>query len=64
MACLWQYPELDHYINSKFEEHVGSFLTLFFQACHCADSENFEILKPALIQLKEKYPIRRKDEGY
>ena len=36
----------------------GSFLRSFLEACVRADHLNYEILRPALLQIKEKYPLR------
>jgi hypothetical protein len=59
MACLFQYPELWEYVTRKEQENVGSFLATFLELCLRADAENFEIIKPALEKLQEKYPLRK-----
>ena len=35
---------------------VGSFLMTFCQACAFADAQNYELLRPVLKVLMEKYP--------
>lgn len=35
---------------------AGSFVRAIANAAQCADSENYALLRPALLQLKEKYP--------
>lgn len=34
----------------------GSFIATFAQACFYADDENFELLRPVLVKMMEKYP--------
>lgn len=36
--------------------HGGSFVKTFATACFCADTDNFEILLPALLVISKKYP--------
>jgi hypothetical protein len=49
-------PVMLNYVNAKLQENVGSFLSSFFDACLRADGENYQIIRPALVQLSEKYP--------
>ena len=56
---LNQYPALLAYANAWHNSahyHAGSFLTAFLEACVNADGENFELLKPALEIIINKYP--------
>ena len=39
----------------KAEKDAGGFLSQFAHAALCADDENYQILRPALSQLREKY---------
>lgn len=49
------YPaELD-YVNVK-ARRAGSFLSAFLMACISADAENYELLRPVLLTLMQKYP--------
>lgn len=58
------YPaELD-YVNAKLREKGQddkSFLGFFLQACLRADPQNYEIVRPALLNLMQKYPARAQD---
>ena len=58
MANLQFYPEDHDYVNKKLDEYPGSFLKNFLWACRAADAENYELLKPILQKIKEKYPLR------
>lgn len=66
---IQQYPKELNYCNAilhPLAPKVGSFLELFCHACLRADSENYELLRPALLIMKEKYPadaIRGKMEA-
>ncbi len=63
MAALFAYRELHIYVVDKLAENVGSFLSCFLDACQRADSENFEIIKPALERIRQKYPLRGTNEN-
>lgn len=52
------YFELSEYVRKKMQENPGSFLRGFLECCVLADSENFELLKPVLEKIVEKYPLR------
>ena len=67
------YPDELDYVNAKLHPmapKTGSFLTSFLQACLAADSENYELLRPALRQIMLKHPasperleMERRDSG-
>lgn len=48
------------YVNAKLHPLANmdpqSFLGTFLQACLRADFDNYELLRPALLALKQKYP--------
>jgi hypothetical protein len=53
------YPDELDYVNAKLHwsaPRTGDFLHYFLHACGRADSENFELLLPALRRIMEKYP--------
>lgn len=58
------YPDELDYVNAKLHLRAApqtradesSFLGTFLLACMRADFENYELLRPALAQLMEKYP--------
>lgn len=53
------YPDELDYVNASLSvaaQKVGSFLEYFLHACQTADSENYELLRPALKIIMEKYP--------
>jgi hypothetical protein len=60
MANLQQYPQMHYYVVEKLAENPGAFLRSFLDCCGFADTENFEIVKPALLTLMAKYPLREK----
>lgn len=60
MSTINDFEELHIYCVEKLNENVGHFLTNFLTACLHADSQNFAIIKPALITIKAKYPIKPK----
>lgn len=55
------YPaELD-YVNAKIRTRShddASFLGTFCWACLRADAQNFELLRPVLAKIMEKYPLQ------
>ena len=53
------YPDELDYANAKLHPHaptVGSFLKSFLNACANADFQNYELLRPVLKVMMEKYP--------
>lgn len=42
----------------KLDEHPGSFLQLFVQACLAADGINWRMLEPAIKQVRLRYPLK------
>lgn len=53
------YPDELDYVNARLSvaaQKAGSFLEYFLHACQAADSENYELLRPALKIIMEKYP--------
>lgn len=53
------YPDELDYVNAKLAPTApksGSFLEAFLHACVAADSQNYELLRPALKIIMEKYP--------
>lgn len=53
------YPDELDYVNAKLNPSapkVGSFLECFLHACAAADGQNYELLRPALRTIMEKYP--------
>ncbi len=58
------YPDELDYINAQLHplmRHKGdqSFPATFLHACLRADADNYEILRPALAALMQKYPANR-----
>ena len=56
---IQDYPEEMNYVLAILHPKapkVGSFLMSFCDACQRADWENYELLRPALHALMEKYP--------
>ncbi len=52
-------PELSPWlwgITGEIPHRAGDFLTSLVEVVFRADWENYEILRPALLKLKEKYP--------
>lgn len=59
MATIQTYPEELDYVNAKLHpmaKRVGSFLNGFLGSCLAADSDNYELVRPALTKIMEKYP--------
>jgi len=48
--------ELRQWVYGIFKMNAGSFLQTIAEAAQRADGENYEIIRPALLQLKKKYP--------
>jgi hypothetical protein len=42
----------------KLDEHPGSFLEHFLKACLAADTQNWQILLPAMHLIQRKYPLK------
>jgi len=56
---IQHYPDELDYVNAILAPagpKAGSFLSAFCQACAAADWENYELLRPILAKLIEKYP--------
>lgn len=60
---IQNYPDDLDYVNaklwysrSKFSVGELSFLDCFLMACLHADDENYELLRPVLLELGKKYP--------
>lgn len=56
---IQQYLKELNYCNAKLHplsNKVGSFLEFFLHACLRADAENYELLRPALLVMMDKYP--------
>ncbi|MGB7844905.1 MAG: hypothetical protein WBL63_04765 [Candidatus Acidiferrum sp.] len=53
------YPSEFNYARTKLEELCGQFLRMFLLSCLKAGSEDYELLRPALTALQEKYPVGR-----
>ena len=54
------YPNELDYVNAKLApsaRKVGSFMEYFLHACAAADMQNYEMLRPALKTIMEKYPV-------
>jgi hypothetical protein len=47
------------YLLLKLDENPGSFLTHFLKACLAADSQNWAIMYPVLVQVRQKYPLKK-----
>jgi len=58
MATIQEYPDELDYVNAKLRvsDRLESFLTAFLYACLRADGENYELIRPALLALRGKYP--------
>jgi hypothetical protein len=59
--CIQFFPDELDYVNAvlhPIEDKCGSFLELFCHACLAADSENYLLIRPALLVLMGKYPAR------
>jgi hypothetical protein len=52
------YPSELNYACAKMAENEHSFLSAFCEACLRADGENYELLRPVLHVLMDKYPAR------
>lgn len=53
------HPDELNYVNAKLHPlagRCGSFLRAFLVACLRADSYNYEIIRPALLKIMQKYP--------
>lgn len=52
------YPDELDYVNARLHPtaECGSFLEAFCRAALSADSENYELLRPTLLILMERYP--------
>ena len=62
MATIQSYPDELDYVNAKLHplaKQSGSFLDAFLRSCLAADFENYEIVRPALAKIMEKYPAER-----
>lgn len=60
MSVIQFYPDELDYVNAKMKTRPSgdsSFLGLFLMACLRADEENYELLRPFLAKLMEKYPL-------
>ena len=57
---IQQYPHELDYVNVKLlrrpKSETDSFLGGFLMCCLRADAENYELLRPVLHKLMEKYP--------
>lgn len=49
-------PELDTWVDNLFIMGAGSFLCRVHDVAVMADAENYELVRPVLLQLKAKYP--------
>jgi hypothetical protein len=47
------------WLLKKLNEHPGDFLRNFITACLYADAGNWEIVAPALEQIRQKYPLQK-----
>jgi len=53
------YPDEVNYVNAVLHPEAkkcGSFMDYFLHACLHADWENYELLRPVLRKIMEKYP--------
>jgi hypothetical protein len=58
---IQSYPDELDYVNAQLHPLIRqaddkSFLDTFCLACLRADAQNYEILRPALVDLMQKYP--------
>jgi hypothetical protein len=63
MAIIQFYPDELDYVNATLSPRGNddkSFLGTFCDACLRADNENYELLRPVLQQLMQKYPAPAK----
>jgi hypothetical protein len=59
MSVIQEHPAELNYVNAwigPLAQRPGNFLSTFLEACLRADDENYEILRPALLILMDKYP--------
>jgi hypothetical protein len=49
-------PELDTWVDNLVRMGAGSFLQAVHSVAVTADSDNYAMLRPVLLQLREKYP--------
>jgi hypothetical protein len=58
MAIIQNYPDELDWVNAmlRYREGSYSFLEAFLNAALRADAENYEILRPALLIFRDKYP--------
>ena len=63
--AIQNYPWELIWVNQKlqFSKDSNSFLRAFCEACVRADDENYELLRPVLQKLMEKYPVKTKEAG-
>ena len=52
---IYSYPK-EHFWAVEAASRAGGFLSKFATAAVVADSENYFIIRPALLLLMEKYP--------
>jgi hypothetical protein len=59
MASLYEDEGVHDYILKKLaNDNPGDFLRMFLESVLRADAQNYEILRPALLQIMAKYPRR------
>ena len=49
-------PELDTWLGNLMRMGCGGFLQSIYQVAVCADPDNYELVRPLLLELKKKYP--------
>lgn len=54
-------PELDTWVDNLQRMHAGSFLECVHYVAVTADHQNYELVRPVLLQLKAKYPKYAED---
>ena len=61
--AIQSYPDELTYVNAMLLTRRGnnSFLEAFFMACLRADGENYQIIRPGLLEIMQKYPARPQD---
>ncbi len=57
MSYIQKYPAEWTWVTATLNRNPGSFVQAFCEAALAADPLNYEILRPAVLQLMEKYPL-------
>jgi hypothetical protein len=56
MGAIQVYPDELDWVNATLAGHPGSFLDLFCKCALAADAFNYELLRPVVAKVMQKYP--------